>query len=150
ATLLERVYFSVATEIYRQIREDVQRKIDLLPTSYLRGTAYLREADDYARSNTLDAYAEAATLYANAIREYDRLERIRPSDRWRHRWDRLLRARARLAREVRRRGSRIWPRLARREVLAAKAEVGHANVLLTEFHLAGLSAVRARPAFSAT
>jgi hypothetical protein len=45
--LLERVYFSVATQIYRQIRSDVERKIRLLPTRFLRATAHFHEANDY-------------------------------------------------------------------------------------------------------
>src|SRR5918992_1005569 len=47
----------------RQIRDDVQQKIDLLPTRRLRSIAYLREADDYAKSNTLSGLDSAITLY---------------------------------------------------------------------------------------
>jgi hypothetical protein len=43
-TILERIYFSIATQVYKQIRHDVQRKIDLLPTRYFRAVAYHNEA----------------------------------------------------------------------------------------------------------
>lgn len=76
--LLERVYFSVATQIYRQIRKDVQRKIGLLPTRFLKATAYFFEAQDYVRSNTLDAYDEALELYEAAMKLYDPRLRPRP------------------------------------------------------------------------
>ncbi|MGH2921953.1 MAG: hypothetical protein ACRDKU_07815, partial [Gaiellaceae bacterium] len=61
--ILERVYFSVATRLYKQIQTDVERKIALLPTRYLRATAYLYEAEDYVQSNTLDAYDDAQELF---------------------------------------------------------------------------------------
>ena len=61
--ILERVYFSVASQVYTQLKTDVQRKIDLLPTTYLRANAYFQEAEDYAASNTVDAYLSARDLY---------------------------------------------------------------------------------------
>ena len=63
---LERLYFSVATQIYKQLRLDVARKISRLPTQYLRATAYFHEAEDYARSNTLDAFDDASKLYTRS------------------------------------------------------------------------------------
>src|SRR5262249_9026773 len=69
--LLERVYFSIASQIYRQIRQDVRQKIDLLPTRYFKAVAYVHEAEDYARSNTIDAYDDALSLYAAARTLYD-------------------------------------------------------------------------------
>ena len=68
--LVERVYFSVATEIYARVRRDVERKISLLPTTYLRARAYFNEAEDYARSRTLDAYDDARDLYLGVLRLY--------------------------------------------------------------------------------
>jgi len=147
--LVERVYFTIATEIYSQIRDDVQRKIDLLPTSRLRGTAYLREADDYARSNTLDAYADAGELYAAAVWQYDRSKRPLPLSRLRRLPAQGLNRVASVARGTRVRGCRIWQRLARREVLTAQAEVGQANMLVTNFFLASLQGVKAKSAFAA-
>src|SRR5215208_7243459 len=41
--LRERIYFSVATELYRPIRTDVQKKIDFLPKRYFRAAAYFHE-----------------------------------------------------------------------------------------------------------
>ena len=69
--ILERTYFSIATEVYRQIKEDVSRKVDLLPNRWFRATALLHEAEDYARSNTLDAYEQARELYAATLGIYD-------------------------------------------------------------------------------
>ena len=60
--ILERVYFSVASELYKQIQHDVGERIDLLPTDYFRAVALFHEAEDYARSNTLDAYEYARRL----------------------------------------------------------------------------------------
>src|ERR1700737_3849609 len=69
--VLERLYFSVASQIYAQIRKDVQRKIDLLPTPSFRAIAYFYEALDHARSNTVDAYDEARKLYDAALQLFD-------------------------------------------------------------------------------
>ena len=73
--ILERVYFSVASEIYKQIQQDVKRKIELLPTDYYRGVALYHEAEDYAASNTLDAYSEALSLYDESLKAFDPLMR---------------------------------------------------------------------------
>jgi len=75
--IVERVYSRVATEIYRQIEIDVQEKIDLFPTSYLRAVALYREAQDMARSNTIDAYDHAISLYRQALR-YFNVANVRP------------------------------------------------------------------------
>ncbi len=45
--LLERLYFSVVSVLYREIRKDVKHKIDLLPTAYTRAVALFYEAQDY-------------------------------------------------------------------------------------------------------
>ena len=81
--LLERVYFSVATQIYKQLRRDVQRKIELLPTNHFRAVAYFHEAEDYAKSNTLDAYDEARELYGTALKLYDPRWRPLAKSHWR-------------------------------------------------------------------
>jgi hypothetical protein len=65
--LVERVYYHVASEIYKQIEKDVDRKISFLPTRRMRGAAVLHEANDFARSNTLNAYATAEGLYRRAV-----------------------------------------------------------------------------------
>ncbi len=65
--LVERVYSSIATEIYKQIEQDVKKKMDMFPTNYLRAVALSNEARDYMRSNTVDAYDHAIELYKEAL-----------------------------------------------------------------------------------
>jgi len=64
--IVERVYYNVASTIYEQICEDVQRKILLLPTRYLQAVALYHEAEDYAQSGTLQSYEAAGALYRQA------------------------------------------------------------------------------------
>lgn len=147
--LIERVYFSVATEIYRQIRKDVQRKIQMLPTPFLRATAYFYEAEDYARSNTLDAYDEARQLYESATQMYD--PRLRPPPRrkvfrpllW------LLQVKTKVTWFLRRVLANFVPRLSLPEVMAAKSEIGYANTLLHRRLLAGMSGHKINPTYEA-
>jgi hypothetical protein len=145
----ERIYFSVATRLYQQIRQDVQRKIDLLPTPYLRATAYLFEADDYAKSTTLDAYDEAANLYHIAMRLYDPFARGLPAPGWRRLlwYGRLLFAW--LARTLRFLGSLVSMRLGKRELLLARAEIGFASMVLYRRVLADMAGARLTPIFEA-
>lgn len=65
--IVERVYSSVATEVYKRIEEDVRAKIELFPTTHLRTIALYHEAEDFARSNTVDAYERALELYQRAL-----------------------------------------------------------------------------------
>ncbi len=120
----ERVYFSIASHLYKLIRDDVERKISLLPTRYLRATAYLHEAEDYAQSNTLDAYDDAQELFEQARVLYT------PSP-----------ARKLLL--------RIGRRLAKREAMLARAELGLANALVSRRALARLSGRRVNQIFAA-
>jgi len=69
--LVERVYSSIATEIYKQIESDVRKKMDLFPTKYLRAVAYFNEAEDFAKSNTIDAYDHAIDLYRQSRRYFE-------------------------------------------------------------------------------
>lgn len=69
--VVERVYSRIATEIYRQIDQDVRKKIQLFPTPRLRSLALAVEAEDFARSNTVDAYDRAIALYRDALRFFD-------------------------------------------------------------------------------
>ncbi|MDX1686460.1 MAG: FHIPEP family type III secretion protein [Candidatus Promineifilaceae bacterium] len=138
--IVERVYSSVSTEIYKQIRQDVQRKIDLLPARRFRAAAYFHEAEDYARSNTLDAYEEARKLYYEAMRLYDPITYGRII----HSRSRALARRAanglrRFQRWLRERLVSLWPGLAQNEVMAARAEIGYANMLIYHRILATLS-----------
>jgi hypothetical protein len=149
AKLLERVYFSVATQIYRQIRTDVQAKIKLLPTRFLRATAYLHEADDYARSNTLDAYDEARTLYDEGRKQYDPRLRILPHPAIRRPYQVALRAKAWCSWRIRRKLANVWPRLGKLEVLTTRAEIGYASSLLHRRVLATMSGHRVNPIYEA-
>lgn len=81
--LVEQVYSRIATEIYRQIEIDLQDKVRQFPTDYLRAVALSVEAEDFARSNTIDAYERAVALYRQA-RQY-----IRRAD-WRALTQRLI------------------------------------------------------------
>jgi hypothetical protein len=147
--VLERVYFSVATRLYQQIRQDVQRKIDLLPTPYLRATAYLYEADDYARSTTLDSYDEAAKLYERALLLYDPFARRLPASGWRRSlwYGRLFFAW--IARRLRFLGSLVSVRLGKRELFLARAEIGYASMVLYRRVLADMAGARLNPIFEA-
>ena len=69
--IVERVYSRLATEIYKQIERDVTKKIRLFPTGYLRAVATFHEAEDFARSNTIDAYDRALELYQRSLRYFE-------------------------------------------------------------------------------
>jgi hypothetical protein len=145
--VVERVYFSLATEIYRQIRVDVARKIELLPTRHLRATAYLIEAEDYARSNTLHAYEAAGELFLQAMVLYDprwvpvAADGLTTAGHW------PVRLKTSLRSWMDERGARVFERCARRVVLVARAETGYAKMLLFRRELAGLSGQRLNPIF---
>ena len=111
--LLERLYFSVASHLYPQIRVDVGRKINLLPKRYFRASAYFHEARDYARSNTLDAYEQARELYAEVIRLYDPAWWHFSGSRVRRSYQHLSAWWVRVTLNVRSRAARVWPSLAR-------------------------------------
>ena len=133
--LLERVYWSVASQIYRQIRRGVERKVKLLPPGRLRAAAYLSEADDYAISNTLDAYEAARQLYRSAQEIYDVNSRREPATRWRHFFTAVLQRFDSARRRVRRWMAGRLRRFGRREVLTARAQLGYARMLVAEWHL---------------
>jgi tetratricopeptide (TPR) repeat protein len=69
--IVERVYSSIATEIYRQVEVNVKEKMSLFPTPYRRAVAFFYEAEDFARSNTIDAYDHAIKLYREARRYFN-------------------------------------------------------------------------------
>lgn len=145
----ERVYFSVATQIYRQIRSDVQHKIDLLPTRFLRANAYYHEAVDYARSNTLDGLDAARELFESAMERFDPLLRPLPKSRLRRAYRAVLQRKTQVVNRLRLQCAEFWPRLAKAEVLAASAEIGYANTLLYRRTLAGLSGHRVNSVYEA-
>ncbi len=145
--LLERTYFSAATEIYRQIKRDVGRKIDVLPSRYFRAAAYFHEAKDYARSNTLDAYSEARDLYARALELYDPGTRQVPDAMVRRPFASVARLSSRLLQWLRHLAAHVIARLGRAEVLAARAQIGYANTVLYRAFLASLQGRLADPTF---
>jgi hypothetical protein len=147
--LLERVYFSVATQIYHQIHQDVEHKIKLLPTDHFRAATYFYEAEDYARSNTLDAYDEAAKLYYKAMERYDPRWTDEPESRLGH-WGRTAHIDlADLQRWMRGWLRSVWPPAGQVEIMAARSEMGYAKVLLYRHNLAKLSGHRIKPIFEA-
>ena len=133
--LFERVYWSVASEIYAQIRRGVDQKVNLLPPGRLRAAAYLHEADDYASSNTLDAFEAARRLYRRSLEIYDVASREPAATPWRRRFRRW-----RLRFDEKRCEFRAWRtgilrHSGRREILTARAELGYARTLVAEWHL---------------
>jgi tetratricopeptide (TPR) repeat protein len=138
-TLLERVYFSIATQVYKQIRHDVQRKIDLLPTRYFRAVAYHNEARDYAQSNTLDAYEAARDLYDAAITMYDPYWAPGSPGRLRRLLVLVRKGGFRLGRGVRTVAAVFVPRARRLDVMIARAKIGYADMILYRHILAGMS-----------
>lgn len=147
--IVERVYFSLATEIYRQIRADVERKIALLPTRRLRATAYLVEAEDYARSNTLRAYEAAGELFLRAMTLYDPRWAPLASRGARRAGQRLVRANAAVHAWVAGTLAKSLHRPARRLVRVSRAELGYAKMMLARRLFAGMSGYRLNPIFLA-
>ncbi len=140
--LLERVYHSIVSEVYQRLQEDVQRKIDLLPTRKLRVIALLHEADDYAQSNTLHAYDQAAELYSRAAEALEVSLRKLPEG-WFRRMLLGLRGRISSARRaIRRFESRLRPRVAEIDVLLARAMIGYALMQNIRLSLRGLVGAR--------
>lgn len=74
--IIERVYSSIATEVYKRIESDVKGKIAMFPTPFRRAIALFHEAEDFARSNTIDAYDRAVQLY-NEARRYFKISEIK-------------------------------------------------------------------------
>jgi hypothetical protein len=133
--LIERVYWAVASKIYTQIRRGVEQKALLLPPGKLRSAAYLNEAHDYARSNTLSAFKASRHLYRRASESYDRSSFERSSSKWRRLVAFLRRPGSQVARKVRALLSSVVRRVGQREVRAAEAQLGYARMLVAEWHL---------------
>jgi tetratricopeptide (TPR) repeat protein len=145
--LLEQVYSAIVTEVYRQLKDDVQRKIVLLPTNRFRIIALLREGEDYARSNTLRAFEEAQELYWRAAGMSDPTWREPPkAGLVRRIW--LARCAIHLkCAAFRRLLSRISPRVAELDVLGARALIGYARMRLFRRPLASLAGKSSNPIF---
>jgi hypothetical protein len=127
----------------------VQHKIDLLPNDRFRAIAYFHEAEDFACSNTLDAYETARQLYAEAIRRYDPGWARLASDRVRRLFQHIRRTNAAKLASTQLFFAKAWPRLARKLVLLSRAEIGYANMLLYRRALAALSGQRVNSVFEA-
>jgi hypothetical protein len=128
--IIERVYSSVATELYKQIKQDVEQKIALLPTNYFRAVALLNEADDYASSNTIDAYEEASKLYERAFELFDRRLKPAPASLPR-RFARAILLMIGFTRQLLKRvGLYFWPRMGKAQLMCARAEIGYAKMVL--------------------
>jgi len=67
--LVERVYSSITTEIYKQIEMDLRNKMTLFPTDSLRALARYTEAVDFETSNTIESYDRALELYRVSLDE---------------------------------------------------------------------------------
>ena len=147
--VLERIYFSISSELYKQIRLDVETKIRLLPTRRFRAIAYLHEAEDYLQSNTLDAYEEARSLFDASLDLFDPRQRRAHRPLYFH-WFRALSIGWSIAgHTVRQIISRAFPRFGKDEILTARAEVGFAISVVDRRVLAGLSGHRMNAIFPA-
>jgi tetratricopeptide (TPR) repeat protein len=145
--LFERVFFSIATELYERIREDVERKIALLPGRYLPAVAYFHEAEDYANSNTLDSYEAAAKLYERVIKLYDPLRDAPAQSLWGTARRVISSAVGTAMHFARLKLSGVFRRAGKVELLIARAHIGYANTLLYRRTLAGFSGRRLNPVF---
>jgi tetratricopeptide (TPR) repeat protein len=126
--LVERVYSSVATRIYDQIRSDVRQKIQLFPSGYLRAVAYFHEAQDFERSNTVDAYDHAIALYHEAKRYFET-----------HKLERVTRVLSR---------TRVLWRIDRRFLhMEARTRIGYARCLIYRRLVSALSGRERNPLF---
>ncbi len=147
--VLERIYFSISSELYKQIRLDVETKIRLLPTRRLRAIAYLHEAEDYVRSNTLDAYEEARELFIASLDLFDPRRRQAHRPLYLHPFKALGIGLSIAGHTLRQVASRSFPRFGRGEILAARTEIGFAISLVDRRVLAGLSGHRMNAIFPA-
>jgi tetratricopeptide (TPR) repeat protein len=109
--VLEQVYSGVATAIYKRIHSDVERKIRLFPSRHLRAVGLFHEAQDFERSNTVDAYDYAIELYLESIR-YFKTRRLRGVSAWM------------AARPV------LWRLVWRSHLIEARARVTYARCLI--------------------
>jgi tetratricopeptide (TPR) repeat protein len=148
--LFERVYWSVASQIYAQIHRGVKEKVALLPWGGLRASAYVTEAEDYATSNTLDAYAAAQQLFRQALAIYDVRYREPAASQWRERGYKVLKWISDRRRSLRRRRASVWRRAGRRDVMTARAELGLARTLVAEWHLGELCGMFRKEIYEST
>jgi hypothetical protein len=147
--LLEQVYHAIVTEVYQQLKDDVQRKIELLPTRRFRLIALLQEADDYAHSNSLHAYKEAQELYSQAAATVDPTWRERPVSAALKVWW-YIKCRVHAGRTaLRKLESHYRPAVAEIDLLCARALIGYARMLSFRRPLSGLLGMDVNTAYEA-
>jgi hypothetical protein len=146
---MERVYSSIATEIYRQIQTDVASKIALMPSSFLRALAFFYEAEDYAHSNTLHAYSEAGKLYDVSARLFDACLNPFPISPFRRFWSKIFRESVRAKRRLTLGVAPSFLRLAERELMCARALIGYSTMLMYRRVLAMMSGQPINSSFEA-
>ena len=131
--LVERVYSSVATEIYKQIEIDLRDKMTLFPTLSLRALARYNEAEDFETSNTIDAYDRALDMYRVSLDELK-------ASRW-HAWMKTV--------------GHCWPRLVSWEWTGiraameaeAKTKLGYSRCLISRRLVSEMSGRYRDPVF---
>ncbi len=139
--LLEQIYYSVATEIYNQIRKDVESKISYLGTRYLKGLAYYYEAKDYAKSNTFASYEKAGELYLKAIKELDPFNPFWKDIKYsKLNWvaNYCLHATQYVKRSLKKPLSIISSKITNRYLTLANAHIGYSNMILFQYNLAAI------------
>lgn len=129
ARILERTAYSVASAIYARLREDVERKVQALPVRGHRAAAYLREAEDWARSSTLNGYDDALALLRRAMAEADPRRRPPAPTIWSGIVNLLARTRAELADAAVPALARCLPGLGRRALLIGRIETAFARTV---------------------
>ncbi|GIX09282.1 hypothetical protein [Elioraea sp.] len=127
--ILERTAYSVASAIYARLREDVARKVEALPVRRHRAAAYLREAEDWARSSTLNGYDDALALLRRAMAEADPRRRPPAPTIWSGLATLFARARAELADATAPALARCLPGLGRRALLIGRIETAFARTV---------------------
>jgi tetratricopeptide (TPR) repeat protein len=125
---VERSYSRIAHEIYRRIKVDLGDKVTLFPTAYMRAVALYHEAQDFERSNTIDAYDYALELYREANRYFD-TRLLGP----------LSRALARVP--------LLWLLVRRSLLMEAQTKIGYARCLIYRRAISAISGRYQNPLF---
>jgi hypothetical protein len=133
--LVERVYWTVASKIYAQIRRGVEEKASLLPPGRLRCAAYVNEADDYAHSNTLAAFKAARHLYRKACQGYHQGNFEPPRTSWRRFSHDVRMGLHGVLSDARKELAKVIKRFGSREIRAAEAQLGYGRMLVAEWNL---------------
>ena len=125
---VERSYSRIAHEIYRRIKADLGDKVTLFPTAYMRAVALYHEAQDFERSNTIDAYDYALELYREANRYFD---------------TRLLGPLSRVLARV----PLLWLLVRRSLLMEAQTKIGYARCLIFRRAISAISGRYQNPLF---